>query len=88
MPLTDIERGDFYLGEARKAYEGVVDGQRYRFMETAANLATAMYLRAILDKLNGDLLTAPINSYGEGIGDAIQGQMVRGAAGISQYDNR
>lgn len=34
----------------------------------------------------GDFLRAPINSYGEGIGDAIQGQMIRGQAGISQYD--
>ena len=35
---------------------------------------------------NGDFLTRPINSYGEGIGDAIQGQLVRGQNGISQYD--
>lgn len=31
-------------------------------------------------------LTAPINSYGEGIGDAIQGQMIRGQRGIDQYE--
>lgn len=34
------------------------------------------------------ILTAPINSYGEGIGDAIQGQMVRGQRGIDQYEGR
>jgi len=36
----------------------------------------------------GDFLREPINSYGEGIGDAIQGQLVRGMAGISQYDHK
>lgn len=34
------------------------------------------------------ILTAPINSYGEGIGDAIQGQMIRGSRGIDQYEGR
>lgn len=33
-----------------------------------------------------EVLTMPINSYGEGIGDAIQGQLVRGQRGIDQYD--
>ena len=34
------------------------------------------------------ILTAPINSYGEGIGDAIQGQMIRGQRGVDQYEGR
>jgi len=42
-------------------------------------------IAAALTGEGSSILTAPINSYGEGIGDAIQGQMVRGAAGISQY---
>jgi hypothetical protein len=34
------------------------------------------------------ILTAPINSYGEGIGDANQGQLIRGNRGINQYEGR
>jgi len=86
MPMTDQERADFYLNETREQYESIVQGQRGRYMETAATMAVAFYLKAVLEKLNGDLMTAPINSYGEGIGDAIQGQLVRGQAGISQYE--
>lgn len=51
----------------------------------------AISLKRIADAVTGvgqSVLTAPINSYGEGIGDAIQGQMVRGAAGIDQYERR
>lgn len=51
-------------------------------------LSMAISLMRIADAMTGgaNFLTAPINSYGEGIGDAIQGQMVRGAAGIRQYE--
>lgn len=51
----------------------------------------AVSLKRIADAVTGEgpnILTASINSYGEGIGDAIQGQLVRGQAGISQYDRR
>ena len=54
-------------------------------------LSVAISLKRIADALSGDgpsILTAPINSYGEGIGDAIQAQMVRGQRGIDQYEGR
>lgn len=55
--------------------------------EEAVALSTAISLKRIADALsNGGIFKQPINSYGEGIGDAIQGQLVRGQAGISQYD--
>lgn len=44
-------------------------------------------LMRIRDRLN-KMFTEPINSYGEGIGDAIQGQIIRGQDGVSQYDRR
>lgn len=46
-------------------------------------------LNTILGVLRGEgdsILTKPLNSYGEGLGDAIQGQFVRGQRGIDQYD--
>ncbi len=86
MPLTDQERADHYLNEVREQYESIVPGARGRYMETCATMAVAFYLKAVLEKLNGDFLNTPLNAYGEGIGDAIQGQFVRGMAGISQYD--
>lgn len=51
-----------------------------------ALFSIAMSLKRIADSLGGGLFNAPINSYGEGIGDAIQGQIIRGNNGISQYD--
>ncbi len=51
----------------------------------------AISLKRIADAITGEgpsILTAPINSYGEGIGDAIQGQMIRGQRGIDQYEGR
>ena len=53
--------------------------------------AIAVSLREILRVLRGDgpsILTMPINSYGESIGDAIQGQMIRGQRGVDQYELR
>ncbi len=51
----------------------------YELLDTIADAVTG----------KGDsLLTAPINSYGEGIGDAIQGQIIRGQRGIDQYEGR
>lgn len=47
----------------------------------------AISLKRIADTLSGQgesILTTPINAYGETIGQAIQGQMVRGARGIEQ----
>lgn len=44
-------------------------------------LSQAISLKRIADALTGEgpnILTAPINQYGEGIGEAIQGQMERG----------
>lgn len=52
-------------------------------------LSIAISLKRIADAITGDgesILTTPINAYGESIGSAIQGQMVRGAQGISEYD--
>jgi hypothetical protein len=49
-------------------------------------VSIAISLKRIADALGGGLFTAPINSYGEGIGDAIQGQIIRGNNGVSQYD--
>lgn len=60
-------------------------GAKFTLADSAA-LSIAISLKRIADSLGGGLFTAPINSYGEGIGDAIQGQIVRGNAGISQYD--
>lgn len=51
----------------------------------------AISLKRIADAMTGkgpNILTQPINSYGEGIGDAIQGQMIRGQRGIDQYEGR
>lgn len=46
-------------------------------------------LVAALDPENPDgFLRASINCYGEGIGEAIQGQLVRGQRGIDQYEGR
>lgn len=60
------------------------------FSEEIAH-SIAISLKRIADALTGtgtSILTAPINGYGEGIGDAIQGQMVRGQRGIDQYEGR
>lgn len=57
----------------------------------ALALSQAISLKRIADALTGEtanIFTASINSYGEGIGDAIQGQMIRGARGIDQYEGR
>lgn len=54
-------------------------------------LSQAISLKRIADAMTGEgpsILTAPINSYGEGVGDAIQGQMIRGQRGIDQYEGR
>lgn len=46
-------------------------------------------LAALLDPENPDgAFRASINCYGEGIGEAIQGQIVRGQRGIDQYEGR
>lgn len=47
----------------------------------AALTSIAISLKRIADALSGDgenIFTRPINCYGEGIGDAIQGQLDRG----------
>lgn len=50
-------------------------------------LSQAQSLKRIADAMSdGGVFKQPINSYGECIGDAIQGQLVRGQAGISQYN--
>lgn len=48
-------------------------------------LSIAISLKRIADALTGNgpsILTAPLNAYGEGIGEAIQGQHERGLRGI------
>jgi hypothetical protein len=54
-----------------------------------AAASQAISLKRIADALSGagpSILTTPINSYGESIGSAIQGQMIRGQNGISEYE--
>lgn len=60
---------------------------------STAMLSIAVSLKRIADavtdaeqvsKLADALLMHPINCYGEGIGQAIQGQIVRGMRGIEQ----
>lgn len=61
------------------------------FLILVAVWSVVDHLRAIRDTLAGkgpSILTAPINSYGEGIGDAIQGQLIRGQRGVDQYEGR
>lgn len=50
-------------------------------------LSQAQSLKRLADAVGGGLFTAPINSYGEGIGEAIQGQFVRGMNGVDQYEH-
>ncbi len=45
----------------------------------------ALSVKRIADKLDGDLLTAPVNQYGESFTDAIQNGLVRGQNGISTH---
>lgn len=50
--------------------------------------SAAISLKRIADALTGkgeSILTAPINMYGEGIGSAIQGQMIRGQNGNDRF---
>lgn len=59
--------------------------------EMVAQASMAISLKRIADAMTGvggNFLTAPINSYGEAIGDAIQGQMIRGQRGIDQYEGK
>ena len=68
-------------------YPATIDG----VWETEVSRSIAISLKRIADALTGEgpsILTAPINSYGEGIGDAIQGQMIRGQRGVDQYEER
>jgi hypothetical protein len=55
-----------------------------------ATMSSAISLKRIADILEGkvaaNMFTAPINVYGEGIGEAIQNQIERGQRGISSYD--
>ena len=70
-------------------HPGFPEDQRDDAWVSEIQASQAISLKRIADALTGagdNFLKAPINSYGEGIGDAIQGQMVRGAAGISQYE--
>jgi hypothetical protein len=65
------------------------EAREYGDPMSAAATSIAISLKRIADALSGDaanIFTKPINSYGMGIGDAIQGQFVRGQAGIAQYE--
>lgn len=42
----------------------------------------AISAKRIADKLDGDLLTQPVNAYGESFTDAIQMSIIRGQRGI------
>lgn len=49
--------------------------------ENSMRLSIAISLKRIADALTGDgenILTRPLNAYGEGIGECIQGQLERG----------
>jgi hypothetical protein len=64
---------------------------RHQVTATHILFSIAVSLKRIANALTGEgtnIFTAPINSYGEGIGDAIQGQMIRGQRGIDQYEGR
>lgn len=66
--------------------------EQYLYADNTLFLASiAVSLKRIADAVSGEganILTTPINSYGETIGDAIQGQMIRGQRGIDQYEGR
>ena len=58
-------------------------------LDTMLLHSIALSMKRIADTLSGEgssILTQPINAYGEPIGEAIQGQIVRGQRGISLYD--
>lgn len=62
------------FAEARRASHSLSDGE-------AAALSQAISLKRIADALSGEganILTQPINAYGENIAQAIQGQLDRG----------
>lgn len=53
-------------------------------MLVAYSKSIAISLKRIADTLSGQgdsMLTTPINAFGEGIGEAISGQIVRGMRG-------
>lgn len=84
-----ITNGDSLEPDARSAIHNLPKGMNK--LQTAIAYSQAISLKRIADALTGEgpsILTAPINSYGEGIGDAIQGQMIRGQRGINQYEGR
>ncbi len=73
---------------------GAPSATAYQLLDTIADAVSGGggaldKLVAALDPENPEgFLRAGINSYGEGIGDAIQGQLVRGQRGIDQYEGR
>lgn len=87
------------LVEAASLFAQTSDGRggdRYLTFTETVQASQAISLKRIADALEKGsvaeqiraVLTDPINSYGEGIGDAIQGQLVRGQRGVSQYEGR
>lgn len=66
-------------------------GERYLTANETFQLSQAISLKRIADALSGtsvNVFTSPINTYGEGIWEAIQGQMIRGQRGIDQYEGK
>jgi len=75
-----------------------IDNMRYKLEEEAFLLfgddcqslylsSIAISLKRIADTLSGQgnsMLTAPINEFGEGIGEAISGQIARGMRGYDR----
>lgn len=66
-------------------------GSGLGYSDRDIQMSQAISLKRIADSLEHmdvtKALTMSINSYGENIGEAIQGQMVRGQAGIDQYEH-
>lgn len=64
------------------------DGSLFEASRAVSAKRQADALTRIADALTGkgeSILTAPINMYGEGIGSAIQGQMIRGQNGNDRF---
>lgn len=60
-----------------------------RIADAVSAGGTVDRLAGLLDPENPEgFLRASINCYGEGIGEALQGQLVRGQRGIDQYEGR
>lgn len=74
-------------GQFEPAAEAVsiAEPKQWSVAEIAA-ASTAISLKRIADVLEAGLFAAPVNAYGEHIGEAIQNQIERGLRGINTND--